>query len=168
MAPPVVRNGVGTVATPRPPRWPLRIAAEPPPRRAPRASRSDRRASRCPPLTRARGPPRLRRGGPSVWGSGGHLGAPSLNDRGDRARPLVAPARQAGRPAPGPAAGAHDEDVVGALEEPPPRRRVGGLGGTRQPGGPLEGGGGAARVVDQEGLDPAGGPHPLARELPAV
>src|SRR2546427_10273765 len=91
-----------------------------------------------------------------------------LYTRRDGLRPLVAPARQAGRPAPGPAAGAHDEDVVGALEEPPPRRRVGGLGGARPPGGPPGGGGGAARVVDQEGLDPAGGPHPLARELPAV
>src|SRR2546422_10440668 len=91
-----------------------------------------------------------------------------LYTRRDGLRPLVAPAGQAGRPAPGPAAGAHDEDVVGALEEPPPRRRVGGLGGTRQPGGPLEVGDGAARVVAQEGLDLAAAPAALPHGLPVL
>src|SRR2546425_12764285 len=91
-----------------------------------------------------------------------------LYTRRDGLRPLVAPAGQAGRPAPGPAAGAHDEDVVGALEEPPPRRRVGGLGGTRQPGGPLEGGDGAARVLDQGVLGLAAAPAALPPGLPGA
>src|SRR3989442_11044209 len=91
-----------------------------------------------------------------------------LYTRRDGLRPLVAPAGQAGRPAPGPAAGAHDEDVVGALEEPPPRRRVGGLGGTPQPGGPLEVGDGAARVLDQEVLDLSAGPAPPPPHLPLL
>src|SRR5262249_57459553 len=46
--------------------------------------------------------------------------------RGDRLRPLVAPAGQARRPGSGATAGADDQDVVRLLEEIAPHRLVGG------------------------------------------
>src|SRR5262249_42879806 len=85
--------------------------------------------------------------------------------RRDRLRPLVTPSGEARRPAPRPAAGTHDEDVVRVLEEVTPRGLVARRHLARQAGGSLQLGDAAARVLDQESLDVAPGPPTLAQDV---
>src|SRR5205823_6168130 len=91
--------------------------------------------------------------------------APPRDLDGDGFRPLVAPAGQARGPAPRAAAGAHDQDVLGALEQVAPRGGVGRLGGAGQPRGALEIGHRAPRVLDEEVLDLAAAPAALAQDV---
>src|SRR5215510_11906806 len=86
----------------------------------------------------------------------------AFSDRhGDGSRPLLAPAGQARRPAPRAPARAHEEQIVGVLEDVAPRRLVGGRDGPGQARGALEVGHGPTGALDQELLDVAPAPAAL-------
>src|SRR5262245_32481541 len=91
----------------------------------------------------------------------GHL----ANQRGDAPRPLLAPARQAGGPAPGPSARADDEEIVGILEQRAQRGLVRGRHLAGHARGALPVGDHAARVGHEELLHPALRPLVLTEDL---
>src|SRR5262249_51726834 len=75
------------------------------------------------------------------------------------------PAGQARRPASGLPPGAHDENVLGALEGALPRRLVARLDVAGPAAGPLEIGHAPPRVLDEELADVALAPAALAEEV---